>query len=297
MVRATLNNEPAQVDVGGDGAVTAPISLAEFERPPVTSVRLSAAFDRLPKVRAAHAGLLWEELGGVGTLPEVEDLYVEPTDDEQFPAAHERPPFDVALLDRPRPTRTALRSADRTHSVELQDDEISFSWTQQPKAGEYPRYTHVRAEFVKVLDAWQRVVDRHALGSLRPRQAEVAYTNHLPLDQGWSGVEDVGTVLRLQWMPTSAAVPQQPEDLHVYQRYVLERDGQPYGRLYVSADTDRERNGTKAFALSLTVRGRPKTSDLDATLALLDEGHKIIVSTFVAVTTETMHERWGRSSS
>lgn len=297
MVRSTLNNEPASGRCGGDGAVTAPVSLAEFDNPPVSSVRLSVAFDRLPKVRAAHAGLLWEELGGAERLPEVEDLYVEPTEDEQFPAARERAPFDVALLDRPRPTRTALRSGDRTHSVELQDDEITFAWTQRPKAGEYPRYTHVREEFVNVLASWQRVVDRHSLGAIRPRQAEVAYVNNLPLDQGWSGVEDLGTVLHLQWMPTPGSVPQHPEDLHLYQRYVLSRAGEPYGRLYVSADTDRVRNGTKALALSLTVRGRPQTSDLNATLALLDEGHKIIVSTFLAVTTETMHQRWGRDSS
>ncbi len=276
--------------------MAAPEVVAEFDAPPVTSVRLSVAFDRLPKVRAAHAGLLWQELGGALRLPEIEDLYVEPTEDETFPAVRDRPPFDLALLDRPRPTRTALRSPDRTQAVELQDDELSFSWVQQPNAGEYPRYAHVRAEFARVLEAWSRVVEQHTLGVLRPRQAEVAYVNHLPVKRGWLRVEDLTEVLRLQWMPTPAPVPQQPEDVHLYQRYVLERDGDPYGRLYVSADTDRERHGTKALALSLTVRGRPRTSDMGGTLAFLDEGHKIIVKTFVSVTTETMHEQWGRST-
>lgn len=277
--------------------MTAPDDLPEFESPPITSVRLSVAFDRLPKVRAAHAGLLWQELGGARQLPEIEDLYVEPTADETFPAVRERPPFDLALLDRPRPTRTALRTSDRTRAVELQDDELTFSWTQQPRAGAYPRYSHVRAEFLRVWQAWTRVVEQHGLGSLRPRQAEVAYVNHLLVDIGWSGLEDLARVVRLQWMPTPHGVPQQPEDIHMYQRYVLERDGEPYGRLYVSADTDRERGGTKALALSLTVRGRPRTSDLDGTLSLLDEGHKIIVKTFVSTTTETMQARWGKTSS
>jgi len=267
-----------------------------FDRPPVTEVRLSISYDRLPKLRSAHAGLLWAEVGGPRAYPAVEDLYREPAAVEEFGTQPEPTAFDVALFDRPRATRVALRSADQAEAVELQDDQLTVLWSATPGGAPYPRYEYVRGRFNAVYSAWQRIVQEQELGELRPRQAEIAYVNHLPVGVGWHQVADVPAALNLQWLPAATdLVTEVPEDLHLYQRYVLERAGQPYGRLYVSLDTARTWNGEKAMALSLTVRGRPRKASFDGTLEVLDDGHEIITSSFVSVTSEQMHERWGRT--
>lgn len=269
-----------------------------FDSPPVTEVRLTVSYDTLPKLRAAHAGLLWRELGGPDRFPETEDLYLEPARDEYFGPPRDRPPLDLSLLDRPRPTRSAFRSSNRTESVEVQEDQLTVAWAEQPRGGPYPRYEQVRALFVEALDAWVRVLAEQRVGALRPRQAEVSYVNHLPIGQGWEQVSDLREVLQLQWMQADQGpVDDPPEDFHLYQRYVLRRDGEPYGRLYVSADSAREWNGSKAAALSLTVRSRPREGTDHATLSVLDEGHDLIVATFVAVTATGMHAHWGRRTS
>jgi uncharacterized protein (TIGR04255 family) len=277
--------------------VTAP-GRPHFDSPPVTEVRLSVSYDSLPRMRAAHAGLLWRQLDGVNRFPDIEELYPDPAQDEIFGPSRERPPLDISVFDRPPPTRSAFRSASRTESVEVQDDQLTVLWTEQPRGGDYPRYEHVRRSFVTAWDAWSRVVEEQRVGVLRLRQAEISYVNHLPIGGGWESVADLADVLRLQWMPSlSDRQTEAPEDLHLYQRYVLKRHEEPYGRLYVSVDSASEWNGKKAVGLSLTVRSRPAEGTVRATLDVLDEGHDLIVSSFVAVTTERMHAYWGRRTS
>ena len=50
----------------------------------------------------------------------------------------------------------------------------------------------------------------------------------------------------------------------------------------------------RAWALNVTVRGRPATTDLDGVLGLFDMAHVEIVTCFTAITTDAMHQVWGR---
>ena len=273
---------------------TVPGLRPDFEAPPVVEVRLTVNFERVPRIRGPHFGLLWGALGGPGTLAEAEDLYPEPTDLETFPAPSGTPPFDFKLFEHPRPTRAAFRSGDG-HSVEVQDDALSVSWSAGSNVG-YPRYEVVRAKFEAAYGHWSSVLQRVNAGVPRVKQAEVTYVNHLPIGVGWADPTELSNVVRFAQLPVDQGI-EGVEDVHLYQRHVLRRAGEPWGRLYISFDSARQnRESDKKVAnLSLTVRGIPAgDTSLDA-LRLLDDGHAIIVASFAACTTPEMHTQWGRN--
>jgi len=87
-----------------------------------------------------------------------------------------------------------------------------------------------------------------------------------------------------------------PEEAAVNSQYIIRGDGdEALGRLHVAiAPVVRTTDGSSAFRLSLTARGRPADVGTVAVLQLLDRGHEAIVRGFASITTVEMHALWGR---
>lgn len=89
-------------------------------------------------------------------------------------------------------------------------------------------------------------------------------------------------------------------ELHERQRNPLGRDDHPsgscpVGRLHVELRPGtRKSDDAKLFVLTLTARGEPPSPDAAGLLAFHDLGHEWIVRGFTDLTTERMHEEWGR---
>jgi hypothetical protein len=67
-----------------------------------------------------------------------------------------------------------------------------------------------------------------------------------------------------------------------------------FGRLQVELRPMQIDVTQRAWALNLTVRGRPATTDLGGVLGFFDLAHVEIVTCFTAITTDVMHKIWGR---
>jgi hypothetical protein len=86
------------------------------------------------------------------------------------------------------------------------------------------------------------------------------------------------------------------EDATIQLRAILEAENGPFARLYIvcnpSVHTERQQ---KAFRMEITARGHPKAAALNEVFGLLQTLHDCIVTTFAKVTTEKMHQVWGRT--
>jgi len=128
---------------------------------------------------------------------------------------------------------------------------------------------------------------------MRVRQASLAYLNILPAGEGWSSPAQIERVIQM-WHQEEAGLLPEVEDVRFLQRHLLKDEEGVYGRLYVGMEPTEASEDKPGLRLSLTVRARLRGEGLSGVISFMDNAHEIIVRAFAAVTTEQMHELWGR---
>jgi uncharacterized protein (TIGR04255 family) len=266
-----------------------PADLPDYENPPLAEVALGIQLDPLPQVRAAHIGLLWERFL------------------EEFPGLQEHPPIDMAEEDfGPTRTRTItvqlmglqpvprhwFISHDGSRVIQVQPDRFVLNWRRVHQDEPYPRYETLRGEFEHHYKTYLDFLTEQKLGVPTIRHAEVNYVNQIPVDSETQSI-GLSDVLRT-WRP--AYGPEAPflsvaEEVRIVERHLLSDQEGPYARLYVSV----EPGAGSGILINLTMRGRPRGTDLRATLGFFDLARDRIVRAFTAVTTDRMHTLWRRT--
>jgi hypothetical protein len=126
---------------------------------------------------------------------------------------------------------------------------------------------------------------------------ELQYTNPVEIEpREQVGHGQLAKILNLlvNDPPRSALPP--VEDTQLQERFRIETDGVPRGRLYLTAGPGIVSNGARAYILSLLARGRPGNGTLiDGVTEFFDLGHGLIVTGFREVTTDEMRAQWGES--
>jgi uncharacterized protein (TIGR04255 family) len=212
---------------------------------------------------------------------------------EQFGAAGDAPPISLSFMATPPLPRLWFLNDDESQLVQVQSDWFARNWRKTASTSGYPRYPTLRSTFESQL---RRFVD-HAraadLGEFAPTQCEITYVNHIPAEDG--AANPPTDILSFLSMPASGRFPQGPEAITVAAQYLIETTDGPVGRLHVSAQPAARRlDGRPITVLSMTARGRPLGDDVQGVLAFLDLGHEWVVRGFDAVTSEKMHEAWGK---
>jgi uncharacterized protein (TIGR04255 family) len=269
--------------------------LPDFTNPPVIEVALSAQFERLTDLHAAHLGLLWDEFR------------------ERFPKTEEHPPRDTVIesfgVFTPSRLRVQLETVmpvprvwflneAGTELIQVQQETLVHNWR---KAGvptaTYPRYESIRRTFQDELDTFVRFVERERIGRVVPVQCEIAYVNHIPAGDGWNDFGELERVLSPWSGRYSDDFLPRPEQVRIGSRYVIHgSDNEPIGRLNVDCVPAVDaKSHTPMFILTLTARGKPLSEGLDGVLAFLDVGRGWIVRGFASITTPAMHQLWGRT--
>jgi uncharacterized protein (TIGR04255 family) len=267
-------------------------ALPEFERPPVNEVVLSVQFEPLAKLTAAHIGLLWsglrERFPNVQQLPPIPPA--RPEDLQTAPAPVE---MRVEMGPGPLIPRVLFVSADETELVQVQNDRFIANWRKVREEDTYPRYPHVREYFDSAFAAFRDFVEHEDLGDIRLIQYEVIYLNQLFHD-------DEGTHFQLSdvlsfWGDEAAMPPlSPPEAASAALQYLIPREA-PRGRLYVDVRPGFAQPGERPLvAMNLTARALAEEDVNLAELGGLDLCREHIVRAFAALTSPTMHERWGR---
>lgn len=267
-----------------------PADLPEFDRPPVVEVAIGVQFEPIKGFRQAHFGLFWNQIRA--DYPTAQDQPRLETPIEVLDEGFVGPSLQLELIDSPPVHRAWFVSADESLLVQVQDDRLIHNWRH--RGGEYPRFEPLLDLFWAHVDKYQAVLAEVGLGRSPVQQAEVTYINWIP-------VESMDQFFR----PSTAAeielpsIGPRPDMQRWAARYPVRDEDQLVGRLAVETQPGRrveEGKVSAGFQLALTFRAPvgPEATR-EHVSALLKLGRNAIVSSFTEVTTETMHQEWGRT--
>lgn len=273
-----------------------PFDLVRFARPPVAEVALTAQF-REPVIDLATVGVFAEQIRK--QFPNQSQRQpaapIEPETFDQSPTPP--PPFRIQFAQEVQLPRLWFESPNHDRLVQLQPDRLSVNWRLlDGDPTEYPHYSELRKTFQAQLKRLRAIVQRSGR-ELEVIACEVLYVNPIePVGQAGPGMHpDLAMVLnRISRSPTKAFLGR-PEDSQYHARWRIPGpDGQPAGRLYLSAEPAVSDSQKSIYLVQLVGRTIPTTSQAKAVMNALDLGHEWVVRGFADVTTKAMHKIWER---
>jgi uncharacterized protein (TIGR04255 family) len=188
------------------------------------------------------------------------------------------------------PVRYWFLSEDSTELVQLQHDRLIINWRQGDDVGEYPRYEHMRALFLRRFQELSEFVAAERLGALEISQAELNYINAVDADPAEQR--------RLDRLLRGWATPEHHlgEPVQARMNFVYELEGVAPGpvRMYVGVDPAQRPDGRPVSFFTLTVRGGPADSSLEAATKFMDAAHEHLVRSFAELTPDDLQAEWGR---
>lgn len=264
-----------------------------FTEAPVVEVALSVQFESLNKMRAVHLGLLWQEFRSAGFSKSEEHPPIEPIRESfQGPAAPSIR-LKLEMFEKPPVPRIWYVNSDGSELIQVQPDRFVRNW-RKTESNDYPRYKHVRREFINNYKTFENFVEQEELGSLNAVQCEVTYVNHVHLDSIGFEHSNAHKILKPWSGEYSDDFLSYPEDVTISARHVILKDEKKIGRLHIKlAPAFTRDKGEPIFILTMVARGTPLSTNLNGILEFFDLGRLWIVKGFKSVTTNEMHKNWG----
>jgi len=271
-------------------------NLPDFDNPPVVEVVLSLQFEPLDRLRTPQMGAFWSKIKG--DFPQSEE---HPSIDpviEEFNGSEAGEVVERLRLLMSAPVRHWYLSGDGTSLIQIQRDRFIQNWRKGEEGQQYPRFEKVLKPFKDNLRKFEDYLRGEGIGTLTPNQCEVTYINHIPKGQGWSRYDDIGHVVTLFSPKKRGGFLPEIEEARFGSRFVIpDKDGNPIGRLYISADPGiRKPDNCPTLRLNLTARGRPISNGVDGVFGFFEIGHEWIVEGFAAITSAKMHKIWKRKN-
>lgn len=262
--------------------------LPHFARPPLDEVVLGLQFEPAQGYSNVHLGEIWQrfrdEYPIVQEAPRLEPQF------ELF-GGSSTPGFHFNILPPPLRGRTWFVSLDETHLVQFQEDRVLLNWRKRPNVpspqAEYPRFEAIREKFSQASDRIRVFHQNVLLSPFRVTQAEVSYINMMHVES-FSEISNILKHLRIEDFDVEGLSCNFTEVLR-------DNGGKPFARTYCEVQTMvAGETGQKALRLSLTVRGKPLTSELEDALSFIDSARLQIVNKFCELTSKAAHQTWGR---
>jgi len=262
--------------------------LPDFGAPPVVETVVGYSFSPIPQWDLRHFGLFWNEVS------------------KQYPTFQVQPPIADAADITSRvglanlivravgvtelPVRCWYVDASDARLLQLQRNRFLHNWRKVSGQETYPRYDdEIRPRF---LAEWKRYVaflQEHGLSQPEVSGWEVTYVNHFEKGREWSTLADIGRILRLwnaQSFPPRLGVP---DGLVLDLAFPIDQNS----KLAISVrPAVHQRDGREVLVLNLTARG--KVANSEQAVQGIDSGREAIVTAFVDLTTDQMHELWQR---
>ncbi|MDZ7751400.1 MAG: TIGR04255 family protein [Gammaproteobacteria bacterium] len=269
--------------------------LPDFERPPLVEVALSVQFKPLRSLHTPHFGLMWMELRN--RFPSVEEHSpLNPVIETLGARGSSKASIKLEMVGTPPVPRVWFVNELGTELIQVQQDRFIHNWKKASDNEEYPCYPNVRKTFKDELEIFRAFIKKEGLGELEPNQCEVTYVNHIVSGVEWERFDQIGNVFKYWNGLDEEPNIDEAEDIRVQSRHLIkDANGEFAGRLHISLEPAfRAVDNSPLFLLKLTARGRPIGKGVDGVTTFLDLGRKRIVNGFAAITTEKMHNAWGR---
>jgi uncharacterized protein (TIGR04255 family) len=261
-----------------------------YSRPPLDEVAADMQFTSLP-LKAADIGAFHALIAA--DYPRTLDVPTLPPSFEPVGPGFVLP-FGIGIGIGADLPRSWFISEDDEHVVQLQPDRLIVNWRMRPHGGPYPRYAEVRRRFVAAHEALATFVHQKGYPDTVPNQCDLTYFNKVPLPANaeWGDIHCLLRGMQLNTGPEWSG-PFDNCQMALRRRLRSHPEG-AFGRLQVECVPIQIDVTQKAWALNVTVKGRPASADFQAVLDFFDIAHVEIVTCFTAITTEAMHELWGR---
>lgn len=274
--------------------------LPEFTRPPLVEAALTVQFEKIEKLRTVEAGLFWDrlrnefpDLDSVEEHPPIEQR-IEVDGAERFRSAG----VQVELVGTPTLPRLFFVTDSKNELIQLQSDRISHNWRKRTENDEYVRYEQkIRPRFLRELRLLDQFLADEKLGALTPVQCEIAYINHIEPLGGLAKAVSASDVLRVLSSSYQGVAGCELEDVNLNLQHVIRDSGGNFmGRLLVSTKSAlRRADNRQILVLELVARGKPIGEGIEGALRFLDHGRRLLRECFDSISTERMHEIWGRT--
>jgi uncharacterized protein (TIGR04255 family) len=187
-------------------------------------------------------------------------------------------------------SRLWVQTNDGQELIQLQPGWFACNWRRANPEKAYDRWSKRESAFRTRFTQLSEYLAAEGAGQPKIRQCEVTYINHILPSAAWSSHRDFSTIFHID-VPGS---PYKFEQMSVQIQHVLEADGEPFGRLYSKITPAFGSDGnTPLYVFELTARGAPVGDGIDGAIDFLRRGREAIDRTFVALTTNAMHDEWG----
>ncbi len=225
---------------------------------------------------------------------------------ERYPRLEQQPPYRPTLEQFPTasafsglqwvvgvpPIRLWALTRDGGELLQLQPGWFACNWRKVLPHDEYDRWDVRRHAFSRWFTDLAAFLDQEGRSDLRVTQCEVTYINHIRSGKAWSSHGHLDRVINVS---LGKPTPYKFEQITAEAQFLMEEHGQPYGRVHAKVLPAFDKDGrTPLYVFELTARGAPRGEGLPGALDFMDQGRAAINSLFVAMTTESMHEEWGR---
>lgn len=256
----------------GSGAEGAVQPLPDFGQPPLTEVALGVVFEPIDIgiVGLAELHQRWRaEYPRVEEHPALPPLFAPPS------------PTPGLLIEVGQPQlRLWMIAADEDRLVQVQRDRLVVNW-RRTGSGDYPRYHSLRAVLDRHLDdLWSFLRERSAPVPA-PVAAEATYVNTIQAEN------PADFLAAMNPLPERLGRPSEANVSLVFD--TTSSVGRPQ-RVALLAGRDQGQEGYFIFRVSVLAQVSDSGEFADALAA----SHEQAVRTFTEVTTEAMHDMWGR---
>jgi uncharacterized protein (TIGR04255 family) len=258
-------------------------AIVTYRQPPLVEVVVSVTFRRLMDA----------------ALPAMWSFYsqgLKPT----FPTVAEQPPYEPTIerldqtpggvtfnfqLGAPPSPRLTFLDAEGAEMVQLQKDWFACNWRKVRPDAEYSRWPSRRDAFSRYWGAFQEHLKQQGLEQPEVLGCEVTYLNqvNLPPQQALKQLAGLGDLDGLTLERTS-----------FQQSFLVQGEEGPIGRLHISGSPVTAIDGSSAFLLELTARGKPLTEADGGVIGFLNRGRAAIVNAFSSIITESADQAWER---
>ena len=254
---------------------------------------MSIQFDFISKLQAPQIGLLWSIFRK--KFPNTEQHSpVDPIIEHLGPPSP--PKIQIEISNVPPVPQCWFLNEAGSEIIKVQPNRFTHNWRKISSEDVYPRYEHVRNQFLQELTEFCAFLNNEGLGELNPNQCEVTYVNYIEPNNIWDNHRQLGNVLTVWNQNYSDDFLSDAESVRIGAQHVIKTDeGEPIGRLRISAQSAYSvSNNDPVLVVDFTARGAPIKKDLEGVLAFMDKGREMIVRGFASITTIEMHKYWGR---
>lgn len=265
-----------------------PEHLPDFKAPPLNEVVIGVQFSTPLGYQQIRAGEVWslfrENYPLVQELPPLAPTF------ETFglPYQHSQAP-QISFSTGAMHDRFWFLRPDGAELIQFQQDRLLHNWRKiGDGTNDYPRFESMLSKFEAELTQLQNYMASLSSQNLSVNQCEVSYINHIKFNRSeCKGFSD--------WLQFLNFADDSPDDFNMAFREVIrDSDGRPLGRFFTEANLGFLPDGQEVIVLSLTVKGAPLGTDIDAGLKFLSLGREVIVRRFAELTTAQAHNKWGR---